>query len=345
MVRAGILAIAGRLLPLTGLLCLAACSGSTPPDAAQSVSQSPVAASVEKTAAENADTHSADKAVENPEQFPATSLQASADPALAPKSIAKASRQVPAQQTPASLGVDIFVAEPSGKGWLRTQNPEGKVNIRTQPTTDSAAPHYGLPGDPVTILKYTEHHQGHVWYFVRFEDTAVEGWVQDDLIEAYVSEADKPFAEAPGEDAIATDPIQATTSASGSYTDEEGYVGGFTDSGPITKTEEIVFVPGEQEKIIGGGTVAAGTIHEYFFSASPGQQITVELQIEENHDAAFQVQSKSFGYWSTAFSDYPGIAARHWSGMLPKSDGEQYRIVVGPINGNDASYLMRIVKE
>ena len=230
MVHTGMLAIAGRLLPLAGLLCLVACSGSE----------------------------------------------------SSPKD--RVSKQVPAPQTPASLGVETFVVEPPGTGWLQTQNPE----------------------------------------------------------------VDEPFASAPEEDAIATAPtqlIQATTSASGSYTEEEGFVGGFIDSGTITKTEEIVFAPGEQEKIIGGGTVATDTIHEYFFSASPGQQITVELQIEENHDAAFQVQYRSFGYWGTAFSDYPGIAARHWSGMLPKSDGEQYRIVVRPINGSDASYLMRIAKE
>ncbi|MDJ1184370.1 hypothetical protein [Roseofilum casamattae] len=127
---------------------------------------------------------------------------------------------------------------------------------------------------------------------------------------------------------------------------EEDTVGGFDTGGTITRTEELVFAPGETEKVIGGGTVAAGTLHQYRFKAPPGQQLTVELQVE-NNNAAFQVQDlikiDARTRWTNTLSEYPAIAARRWSGMLPKSENRQFRILVGPTDNRDASYLMRVV--
>jgi len=98
-----------------------------------------------------------------------------------------------AKQTPTSPNVEIFTANPPGKGWIKTKDTNGRVNIRTQPTTDSAVSSAAVAGDEVKILKQTTHHQGHVWYFVQFVETEKEGWVRDDLLEAYFSEANEPL--------------------------------------------------------------------------------------------------------------------------------------------------------
>lgn len=88
--------------------------------------------------------------------------------------------------------VEISPVNPPGKGWIRTKDSNGRVNIRTQPTTDSAVSASAVAGDEVKILRQTAYHQGHVWFFVQFVETEKEGWVRDDLLEAYFSEANEP---------------------------------------------------------------------------------------------------------------------------------------------------------
>ena len=46
------------------------------------------------------------------------------------------------------------------------------------------APSYGLPNDPVTLLKKAEGDDGYAWYYVKFDGSDVEGWIREDFIDA-----------------------------------------------------------------------------------------------------------------------------------------------------------------
>ncbi len=57
-----------------------------------------------------------------------------------------------------------------------------RINIRSQPSTGATAPHYGLPGDRVEILQRRRMDDNYTWYYVRFAQSKVEGWVRGDLL-------------------------------------------------------------------------------------------------------------------------------------------------------------------
>lgn len=59
-----------------------------------------------------------------------------------------------------------------------------RINVRSQPTTQSTSPHYGLDGDRVQVLNQTIGRDGHEWYYIQFRSGA-EGWVRGDLIDIY----------------------------------------------------------------------------------------------------------------------------------------------------------------
>ncbi len=67
--------------------------------------------------------------------------------------------------------------------YLRASDPSSRINIRSSPSVASSAPHYGFPGDRVTVLdRSTTTNDGYVWYRVRFVESGAEGWVRGDLI-------------------------------------------------------------------------------------------------------------------------------------------------------------------
>ncbi|MDY7022027.1 MAG: SH3 domain-containing protein [Cyanobacteriota bacterium] len=65
---------------------------------------------------------------------------------------------------------------------LRANDPGAYVNIRTAPTTESSAPHYGLPGDWVEILDSSVGEGGYVWFYVKFYESEATGWVREDFL-------------------------------------------------------------------------------------------------------------------------------------------------------------------
>ncbi|MDV3351573.1 SH3 domain-containing protein [Leptothoe sp. LEGE 181152] len=208
-------------------------------------------------------------------------------------------------------GIKVYVMVPQRQGVLRSQDDHSRINIRTQPTTASASPHYGLPGDEVTVLEATARYQGHVWYFVQFTQSGVEGWVRDDVIEIDRSDID--------------------TAADIGIT--------YVDA-PVSSSETLQFAPGTNEAVIWEKTVTQGSQHEYFFFADAGQELSVSLQAGDEN-AVFQIYSEEADYWLHLIGDYVGATSTDWSGPLPKSSTGRYRIYVRP-TWADAVYSMRV---
>jgi hypothetical protein len=79
-----------------------------------------------------------------------------------------------------SLGLALPVfAQP---GILEATDPRAQINIRSQPTTEASAHHYGLSGDRVDVLEIEKGKDGYFWFYVQFRTSDSEGWVRGDLI-------------------------------------------------------------------------------------------------------------------------------------------------------------------
>jgi len=79
-------------------------------------------------------------------------------------------------------------AQPPQRGIsrLRSDNPGGRINVRSQPTINSSSPSYGLPGDPVRVIQCVEDRDvrgsGLNWCKVQFVQSKAVGWVRSDFI-------------------------------------------------------------------------------------------------------------------------------------------------------------------
>lgn len=82
---------------------------------------------------------------------------------------------------PAQPGVTGTVLNPPQASQLIAAQPEARINLRSQPSTDSPAKGYGLVGDPVMLLRSTQGSDG-TWYYVKFEKSGAEGWIRSDFI-------------------------------------------------------------------------------------------------------------------------------------------------------------------
>lgn len=86
------------------------------------------------------------------------------------------------QTTPPAQGAQGTTISPPTPALLIAAQPEARINLRSQPTTNSSAKGYGLVGDPVQLLRQTQGGEGYTWYYVKFEQSGAEGWIRADFI-------------------------------------------------------------------------------------------------------------------------------------------------------------------
>ncbi len=87
----------------------------------------------------------------------------------------------PEPTQPAQAGQGTAITPPTSAQLIAAQ-PSARINLRSQPTTDSASKGYGLVGDPVQLLRTAQGGDGYEWYYVKFEQSGAEGWIRGDFI-------------------------------------------------------------------------------------------------------------------------------------------------------------------
>ncbi|NJP11601.1 MAG: SH3 domain-containing protein [Leptolyngbyaceae cyanobacterium RU_5_1] len=88
-----------------------------------------------------------------------------------------------------SLGAVLPVlAQPA---MLVANQSSARINVRSQPTTSSQSPHYGLAGDRVEVLRSTRGQDGYIWHYVQFNQSGAKGWVRADLVSLLAEEGCK----------------------------------------------------------------------------------------------------------------------------------------------------------
>ena len=65
---------------------------------------------------------------------------------------------------------------------LSSKESNSRINVRSQPSTRSKAPHFGYQGDAVTLLKKATGEGDLTWYYLRFDQSQAEGWIREDFI-------------------------------------------------------------------------------------------------------------------------------------------------------------------
>ena len=67
-----------------------------------------------------------------------------------------------------------------------TASPGSRINVRSQPTVNSSAPHYGISGDRVKVLQCVQDQDRRGsdlnWCKVQFVNSRATGWVRSDFI-------------------------------------------------------------------------------------------------------------------------------------------------------------------
>ncbi|MDB9527702.1 SH3 domain-containing protein [Oscillatoria sp. CS-180] len=66
---------------------------------------------------------------------------------------------------------------------LTARQAGSRINLRSQPTTDSERQGYGLVGDDVELLRAAEGSDELTWYYVKFDESGAEGWIRGDFID------------------------------------------------------------------------------------------------------------------------------------------------------------------
>jgi hypothetical protein len=73
-----------------------------------------------------------------------------------------------------------------GISTLKASSPNARINVRSQPTVNSSAPSYGVPGDKVRVIQCVTDQDspgsGLNWCKVQFEKSNAIGWVRSDFI-------------------------------------------------------------------------------------------------------------------------------------------------------------------
>lgn len=193
---------------------------------------------------------------------------------------------------------------PQETGYLTSQDAGARINVRSSPSTSASTPHYGVPGDAVTLQQSANGADGYIWYNVRFNVSGATGWVRGDFV---------------------TTGMPAANSAA-----------------PVTGTgisQTIQFAAGESSASL-YGSVVRGTEDTYYVSASPGQYMQVNVSSPEGN-AVFQIYGEVEGTWSPLVGASPGDDTSAWADTLPGGGTGNFMIVVGPTRGN-ADYSLYV---
>ena len=102
-------------------------------------------------------------------------------PTAQPDTVASDTQTDSASPPPPQINATPLSAQPAR---LTSRDPDAQINVRSQPTTKSNAPSYGLPDDRVTLLKKAQGDDEYSWYYVQFEGSNIEGWIREDFIDA-----------------------------------------------------------------------------------------------------------------------------------------------------------------
>lgn len=138
------------------------------------------------------------KQAESPSQTDALPEEVTPVPAPQSQSASAPASPTPAPAQPPSPGA--APSKPSGLGTALTppkpaqlisSEPGSRINLRTGPSTSTAAKGYGFMGDPVQLLRSLQGSDG-LWYYVKFEKSGAEGWIRSDFVN--VSGRGQPLA-------------------------------------------------------------------------------------------------------------------------------------------------------
>jgi uncharacterized protein YgiM (DUF1202 family) len=81
-----------------------------------------------------------------------------------------------------SAASEVTTINPPQAAILTAQEDNAQINLRSQPTVQSASKGYGLVGDSVRLLKASEGNNGLTWYLVKFDESGAEGWIRGDFV-------------------------------------------------------------------------------------------------------------------------------------------------------------------
>ncbi|RZM79824.1 SH3 domain-containing protein [Leptolyngbya iicbica LK] len=87
-----------------------------------------------------------------------------------------------APENATSSGAAGTAISPPQAATLIAQQTEAQINLRSQPTTQSSSPGYGLVGDAVQLLRAAPGEGDLTWYYVKFDESGAEGWIRGDFI-------------------------------------------------------------------------------------------------------------------------------------------------------------------
>lgn len=113
----------------------------------------------------------------------------------------------PSSETPQRETKQMVASRGSTRVAVLAARSWSRINVRTQPTTQSLARHYGYPGDRVQILDEAPGtHDSYTWYRVKFEVSGAEGWVREDLVYISDSRSEESYEEPSDRVLIAPEP-------------------------------------------------------------------------------------------------------------------------------------------
>ncbi|HIK17961.1 MAG TPA: SH3 domain-containing protein [Leptolyngbyaceae cyanobacterium M33_DOE_097] len=95
-------------------------------------------------------------------------------------------RTMPLMLGAIAMIVTVSPALAKGISTLTANNPNTRINVRSQPTINSSAPSYGLPGDKVKVIQCVKDRDrassGLNWCKVQFVKSKAIGWIRSDFI-------------------------------------------------------------------------------------------------------------------------------------------------------------------